>query len=84
MYPANGMGRIPETYFLNTSGTLEAQPGELRIASQFPRLAVDPGISPETQFRIAARGMAVRESYDERKACFDILRKVYGLTSSVL
>ena len=65
--------------------TLEEQLVELRIALESALLAGDSGGSPEIQFRIATRGAwLLGETYDERKACFDTLRKAYGLASSVL
>ena len=65
--------------------TLEEQLVELRIALESALLAGDSGGSPEIQFRIATRGAwLIGKTYDERKACFDILRKAYGLASSVL
>ena len=67
------------------AGALEEQLVELRIALESTLLAGDTGSSPEIQFRIATRGAwLLGEAYDERKACFDTLRKAYGLASSVL
>ncbi len=64
---------------------LEEQLVELRIALESVLLAGDSGNSSEIQFRIATRGAwLLGETYDERKACFDTLRKGYGLASSVL
>ena len=58
---------------------------------EFPRSlyvqldAGDSGNSPEIQFRIATRGAwLLGDTYDERKTCFDTLRKAYGLASSIL
>ncbi len=66
-------------------GVLEEQLVELRIALESALLAGDPGNSPELQFRIATRGAwLLGQTYDERKACFDTLRKAYRLASSVL
>ena len=64
---------------------LEEQLVELRIALESALLAGDSGNAPEIQFRIATRGAwLLGETYDERKACFDTLRKGYALASSVL
>ena len=64
---------------------LEEQLVELRIALESVLLAGDSGNSPEIQFRIATRAAwLLGETYDERKACFDTIRKAYGLASSVL
>ena len=66
-------------------GTLEEQLVELRIALESVLLAGDSGSSSEIQYRIATRGAwLLGETYDERKACFDTLRKAYSLGSSVL
>ena len=64
---------------------LEEQLVELRIALESVLLAGDSGNSPEIQFRIATRGAwLLGDTYDERKTCFDTLRKAYGLASSIL
>ena len=64
---------------------LEEQLVELRIALESALLAGDSGSVTEMQFRIATRGAwLLGETYDKRKACFDTLRKAYGLASSVL
>ena len=66
-------------------GALEEQLVELRTALESVLLAGDSGYSPELQFRIATRGAwLLGETYDEREACFDTLRKAYGLASRVL
>ena len=66
-------------------GPLEEQLVELRIALESALLAGDSGNVTEMQFRIATRGAwLLGETYDERKAYFDTLRKAYGLASSVL
>ena len=63
----------------------EEQLVELRIALESVLLAGDSGNSPEIQFRIATRGAwLLRDTYDERKICFDTLRKAYGLASHIL
>ena len=66
-------------------GALEEQLVELRIALESALLAGDSGNSPEIQFRIATRGAwLLGRTFDGRKACFDTLRKAYGLASGVL
>ena len=66
-------------------GTLEERLVELRVALESALLAGDSGNVTEMQFRIATRGAwLLGETYEERKACFDNLRKAYGLASSVL
>ena len=66
-------------------GTVEEQLVELRIALESALLAGDSGNVSEMQFRIATRGAwLLGETYDERNADFDTLRKAYGLASSVL
>ncbi|MDE0033608.1 MAG: hypothetical protein OXU75_10795 [Deltaproteobacteria bacterium] len=66
-------------------GTLEERLVELRVALESALLAGDSGNVAEMQFRIATRGAwLLGETYEERKACFDTLRKAYGLASSVL
>ena len=66
-------------------GTLEERLVELRVALESALLAGDSGNVTEMQFRIATRAAwLLGETYDERKACFDTLRKAYGLASSVL
>ena len=66
-------------------GPLEEQLVEQRIALESTLLAGDSGSVTEMQFRIATRGAwLLGETYDERKAYFDTLRKAYGLASSVL
>ena len=65
--------------------TPEEQLVELRIALESVLLAGDSGNSSEIQFRIATRGAwLLRDTYDERKTCFDTLRKAYGLASNIL
>ena len=64
---------------------LEEQLVELRIALESALLVGDSGNVTEMQLRIATRGAwLLGGTFDERKACFDTLRKAYGLASSVL
>ncbi len=65
--------------------TVEEQLVELRIALELTLLAGDSGNVSEMQFRIATRGAwLLGDTYNERKTYFYILRKAYGLASSVL
>ena len=67
------------------SAAMEEQLVELRIALESVLLADDKGVVAEKRYRLATRGAwLLGDTFEERKRCFDRLRKVYGFASSVL